>query len=605
MVDKVNSTQGQHNPTHADASNNHRSDDAAVGNGVAAGAAGTQQAGRESIVAVERGLNSAAGPNADKKSPGYVARDDVAGNAAKIVQDAPAQDKARMQAVVDKLGGAIDQDKLIPSDKFREVLDTAANGTNNERKGALAHLTRAAETLNSTRLAPGTAVAFDPPPPQNAAQEAHNRSVNAGTATAPAGSVEKAAGLPMVDKKLLDADLYYRQDNRSLATRITDAVAGRRTSAEQPLTVDTVKSTADAFGKEVNGTKKSPGPSQQLQTQQAWQQSQTAADPRQLKVSVADANGFSQWMRPNALETLAKSTPNQDARNFSIDGRNYSLNELLAIRKAGEPAVNAGVANAMQAKGGSPTAAAPAGMVANNQDKVYGNNPSQALPEGTTVGAAKTPLRPVDLPTAKQGGALGALGGFGVSSALALRDGKVTTEEAKQVAEHTVGGAALGALSAKGEQLVTPAIDRSLAARAGTSASPALGTSLTSKVLGSTAVGAVVSGGMSIYQNRDGLAKGESKAIGNVGADTLVGAASVAGGSIVGAAVTGALAGSAVPGLGTAAGFVVGLGVGVAITYGAQISGVRDSIANGASAAVDGVKDMASGAWNGIKGVFS
>ncbi len=216
-----------------------------------------------------------------------------------------------------------------------------------------------------------------------------------------------------------------------------------------------------------------------------------------------------------------------------------------------------------------------------------------------------SPLRAGDLPGARQGGAMGAAASGVVSTATALWDGKITTQEGVEIAQQTGVGAAIGAVSAKAEQAVTPAISRALAERSGVSASSILGTSAASRVLGSTAVGAVVSAGVSAYTNREGLANGDSQAIGNVTADTVVGAAAVAGGSIVGAAAAGALAGSVVPGLGTAVGFAVGVGVGVAITYGAQLGGVRDAIADGTAAAVDGAKSLASSAWSGLKGMFA
>jgi hypothetical protein len=108
---------------------------------------------------------------------------------------------------------------------------------------------------------------------------------------------------------------------------------------------------------------------------------------------------------------------------------------------------------------------------------------------------------------------------------------------------------------------------------------------LATRVAGSTAVGVVVSAGVSAWDNRAGLAHGDSKAIGNVAADTAVGAASVATSVAVGAAV-----GSVVPVAGTAVGAAVGLVVGVGVADGAQISGARDAVAHAASSAVDTIK---------------
>jgi hypothetical protein len=52
-----------------------------------------------------------------------------------------------------------------------------------------------------------------------------------------------------------------------------------------------------------------------------------------------------------------------------------------------------------------------------------------------------------------------------------------------------------------------------------------------SRLVGYTVVGAAVSAGISVYEDREGIKKGESKAVGNVAADTVVGSASVATGA--------------------------------------------------------------------------
>ena len=124
---------------------------------------------------------------------------------------------------------------------------------------------------------------------------------------------------------------------------------------------------------------------------------------------------------------------------------------------------------------------------------------------------------------------------------------------------------------------------------------------MASRLAGSTVVGAAVSAGVSVWQNREGLAKGESKAIGNVTADTAIGAPRCGGAAGVAA---GAAIGSVVPVAGTAVGAVAGLAVGVAITYGAEISGARDWAADKIADGVDGVKNLASDAWSGLKGLF-
>jgi peptidoglycan hydrolase-like protein with peptidoglycan-binding domain len=105
--------------------------------------------------------------------------------------------------------------------------------------------------------------------------------------------------------------------------------------------------------------------------------------------------------------------------------------------------------------------------------------------------------------------------------------------------------------------------------------------------MGGTAAGAVVAGAVSAWDNREGLAHGDSNAIGNVTADATVGATSVLAATAAGAAI-----GSVVPVAGTAVGAVAGFVVGAGITYGAQISGVRDDIAKGVAAGVDELKHL-------------
>jgi hypothetical protein len=576
---------------------------------ITAATANQQQSRGTALTAEQRavlGYQSAQGAD-----PANNARHDVVKSAADIISNAAPDDRAKAQALVRNLGAAIEDGRLIPGERFRQVMFDAANAApgSNLSRGAMAHLERAAQVLNQTPLAAGTALAFDPPPPQNAAQEANNRATNNGGTGAPAAppdSAEARANLPQLDRALVDADLYYRHDNRGTALRVADNVFGGATNAQQPLTIESVKSSANAFAREVNGPHSTPGvyPSEQVQRQQAWTNDGTMDQPRQFRAATAATEGYHQLMNGDSLRLLGTMTQDWSARNITLGDRSYSLNELNDIRINGQPEVtarvNVAVADA-QARGRTVTPQVIDGMTASNREAVYGDAPPAKNPDGRLIGQPVEPLRtpqPTDLPGARQGGAFGAVASFGVSTATAFADGRVTSNEARQIATETATGAALGAVSAKAEQIVTPAIDRALAARSGPTVAGNLGTSLGSRVLGSTVVGAVVTAGTSAYVNREGLARGDSQAVGNVAADTVIGAGSVAAGaavgSVVGAAVAGAAIGSAVPGLGTAVGFVVGVGIGVGITYAAQISGVRDSIASGVASA-----------WNGLKGVFS
>ncbi len=553
-----------------------------------------------------QGYAAAQGPN-----PAVTAADDIVGNAAKLVHNAPAGERAHVANVVERLGAALNEGKLVANDPLRQVIGTAANSApgSNAYKGAMAHLTRAAEVLERVPLAPNSALAFDPPPPQNAAQVAANQQANA-TGT-PLPGTEADARLPMLDTELVDADLYYRQDNRGVMQRAFDGLSLQQRQANQPLTIESSKSSVNALAQELTEATARPGTTTQVGRQQAWQQLGSDDAPRQVKANAANPDGLHQVLEPKALSELSKMAGDPHARNITIGDRSYSIAELQQIQAARQPEVDARVAKAIQAKvdsGQTVTQAMRDGITMGNMKAVHGNTPPSALPDGTPVGQANPKLGPLaqppEMPSAKQGGLIGAAGALGISTATALADGKVSADEAKSIAGHTAAGGALGAISAKAERVVTPAIERAIVARSGggaaaAGASNAVGLSMASRLAGSTVVGAAVSAGVSVWQNREGLAKGDSKAIGNVTADTAVGAGSVAAGVAAGAAI-----GSVVPVAGTAVGAVAGLAVGVAITYGAEISGARDWAADKIADGVDAVKNVASDAWNGLKGLF-
>lgn len=215
----------------------------------------------------------------------------------------------------------------------------------------------------------------------------------------------------------------------------------------------------------------------------------------------------------------------------------------------------------------------------------------------------------------KAGTVTGAAVGAAVTAVQLAVYGKLNIQSAGEVAKGAGEGAAIGAVATKGEQLLTPVIDRAIggAVQNGATQLAAKVTSqgaaetagvaartLATRVAGGTAVGAVITAGISAWDNREGLEHGDSHAIGNVVADTTVGAGSIAAATVAGAAV-----GSVVPVAGTAVGAAVGLAVGLGITYGAQISGVRDDIANGVADGVDAAKDAAKSVGHDIGNVAS
>lgn len=84
----------------------------------------------------------------------------------------------------------------------------------------------------------------------------------------------------------------------------------------------------------------------------------------------------------------------------------------------------------------------------------------------------------------------------------------------------------------------------------------------------------------------EGLANGDSEAIGDVAGDTVVAASSALAGAATGAAI-----GSVVPVVGTAAGAVVGLAVGFGADYVMRKGGVDEVVGDVVSSGVDMVKD--------------
>lgn len=168
-----------------------------------------------------------------------------------------------------------------------------------------------------------------------------------------------------------------------------------------------------------------------------------------------------------------------------------------------------------------------------------------------------------------QGALVGAAADGVLTTYGALSDGRISGTEAQDIAANTVRGAAVGGTYAVTEQGLL---------RVGAS-----------RLAGAGVAGAVVGAGLSIYENREGLARGDSDAIGDVAGDTVVAAGAALGGMAAGAAV-----GSVVPVVGTAVGAVVGLGVGVAIDYVARAGGVDKVVGDVVSSGVDAVKGAAS-----------
>jgi hypothetical protein len=423
-------------------------------------------------------------------------------------------------------------------------------------KGALAQFIRASQVLDQVELARGTRLAYDPGARQTGAQR---------------------AGLPILDKQNIDADLYFK-------TR--DGV----------LHVESTKFSTNIFADKLKADR--TGGISQTQRQAQWVNEAPKGEPRQISYFVLDkGTAFSALMDDRNLKQLGQVIPESDqsVRNIIIGDRKYSLDDLNSLNKDAQAAADKHV-DVLRRSSSDPTTF-DAGKAYREFAKNIASTPDQAM---RILDKKYGEPQPAATPSLKQGTVWGAAAGATVSVIQLASDGKLNLQSAGQVAAGTAQGAAVGAVTTKLEQGITPVIDRvigksvqqkvtQMAASAltqGSAESTGLAArTLVSRMAGSTVAGAVVTTAISAWQNRDGLAHGDSKAIGNVVADTAVGA-----GSVLAATAAGAAIGSVVPVAGTAVGAVAGFVVGMGVAYGAQISGVRDAIASGVSHAVDFVK---------------
>jgi hypothetical protein len=533
-----------------------------------------------------------------------IALADAAANARTALSrtDLSPERAAQVKNVVERLGNAVIDGKIEPhiNNQFREHLrylavepDIAANSakTDGNFRGALAQLTRAVEVLDKVELARGTQLVYD------------------------AGAHQPAdrAGLPILRVPDIDADLYFMTKDGVLHIESTKYGA------------NTLASTIDkSLSKK--GVASEPGgivvkPESQLGRQTAWQTESTSSSPRAVGYYVLDKHGdFTALLEKKNLAALEGAVCDPGTRNVVIGDRAYSVKELKQMGAEAEARASTEYEPFKKA-----WEKANPGEVFKPRTfyrEVLGSSPEARMKAlgknfGEPVGPLKAIAQP-DLPSARQGAAFGALAAGGMTLLKLGLDGKLSFDKVGEVTRHSATGAAAGAVMARGERLVTPLLDRAIGpaversatqiaakvvagdaiktASQKTASAAAAGfatRTLATRALGSTAVGVVVAAGVSAYENRQGLAHGESKAIGNVTADATVGAVSVAAGtaaSIGAAAATGALIGSSVPVAGTIVGAVVGLGVGVGIAYGAQICGARDAVAHTVSGWTDKVK---------------
>ncbi|HET9642448.1 MAG TPA: hypothetical protein VFP68_03600 [Burkholderiaceae bacterium] len=494
---------------------------------------------------------------------------DAATNArnAMLRTDLPPEQAQQLRLTLEHLGNAVIDGKIDPhiNNAFRQHLydlATARPGSA-EFKGAMSQMHRAAQVLEQVDLAGGTRLAYDP---------RHNGDTG-------------RTGLPLLDVPDIDADLYFK-------------------TRDGTLHVESTKYGANTLANELSGDRTAKV--SQTGRQAEWRTQAAPDTGRAVHYYMFDEKAdFTTLLSKPNLDQLEKAVGDPVARRIVIGERAYSISDLRQISADGiakaQPELKAFRAQWEQANPGK-------SFNAIEYFRAHMRTPEQAMQTlGKSYGEPVSRLGPTripapELPSVRQGAAFGALAGGAVSMISLGVNGQLNLSNAGEVLKQTAAGAALGATAAQGERLLTPVIDRamgpaieragaSVAARAGSVAAvDAAGTSvalrtLATRAAGSTAVGAVLSAGVSTYENREGLARGDSKAIGNVAADTTVGAASVAASVAAGAAI-----GSVVPVAGTAVGAAAGLVVGVGVAYGAQISGARDAVADAVSGAVDEIK---------------
>jgi hypothetical protein len=341
--------------------------------------------------------------------------------------DVPPAQAAQARATLQHLGNALVDGRIDPhiNDVFRQHLYDLATAAPDSAayRGALAQLTRAAQVLDQVELASGTRLAYDPR----------------------AGQPEVArAGLPVLNVANIDADLYFR-------------------TADGTVHIEGAKATPQALANEVQ---RSGNGGNQLDRQMQWEHAATPAEPRAMAFFTQENGpGFVNLLGDDRRAQLQTAVGGDlDARRFVIGDRAYSINDLDTIAANADAAALAHVANLRQQQGAD-----------FNEGQAFRNFYRETLATtesavrnfGRNVGQPVAELQPrtlaaADLPGARQGGLWGAAGGAAISLVQVGLDGRITGAEALQVGQATALGAGVGAATAVGERLVSPAIDRAV-----------------------------------------------------------------------------------------------------------------------------------------------
>jgi hypothetical protein len=564
-----------------------------------------------------QGFESATGAPPPGANPRAIAVADAGANARTALMSRNYSSgalQAHVTDVLQRLGNGIADGTIDPTinSAFRSNLYDLATApeTSAQFRGALAQLTRAAQVLDQVKLAKGTSLAYDP---------------QAMT------SEPTAAGLPVLNVPNIDADLYFKTSNGVLH-------------------IDSSKHNGFTLSKTLDKatTAEARGVDSQMSRHYTWANGTTAAQPRQTSYFIYDkSTGFADLIQPGRMSQLEKSIPvdAQNNRNIVIGDRSYSFNELNGLSARITPNADSYV-SAQRASWTGP-GAFDADAARSDFYRAQARTPDLAVKNfpgtGPTLGKAEPTVDPVTNPGVREGSIVGGITAGGISAIQQIRQGNFTWDGARQVGTNVLTGTGIGGVMAKGEQLLTPVIDRaigpaveanaarpisSLVSKAGTVVMPVVNRifgsgavqqraaqffggvtsesagltarTVVSRIGGSTIVGAAVSAGISAWDNRAGLARGDSQAYGNVAADTIVGGTSIAAATLTGAAI-----GSVIPVGGTIVGGAIGLGVGLAITYGAQISGARDWMAHGIANGIDVGKSVVSHTVDTVKNSVS
>lgn len=193
-----------------------------------------------------------------------------------------------------------------------------------------------------------------------------------------------------------------------------------------------------------------------------------------------------------------------------------------------------------------------------------------------------------------------ALIGAGFGTFTALVEGKDT--------QSVLTDATIGAGSGVTQEVIERVVNGPRATTSGMTSNSFQAARATLK--GAAVAGAVINSGFAIYDQFDNLQNDatRSQAVGTIAGEAVVGAASGAAGAYAGA-MAGAAIGSIVPGVGTVVGGVVGFAVGAAAGYladkGLRGLGVDNLVAQGVTAAYDGISNAANTVADGAKDLFN